>query len=259
VTTNNKNQTTADIERLIVRIVNLSLDIDAVENLLREKGKMPYDFEAILVTDSDGKQKTMRQFYDERSQAQLELQDKFLDHKTIPYVGADGADFILKIAASVLQDSDILEDRLQNDFDTRIEDMVKRYKDLSLFFVNEKPRQLVINRLREASDCYVSGFFQGCALLCRATLETALRQKLEEKGVNPNTRKTLGLLVEDATRFGIISKKDAELANRIKSVGDESAHDLKRVCSSEALESLTKTKLLLSSLFQETHFNRLKH
>lgn len=243
-------QTLGDIERLLLRIVQISVVIDAVENILREKGMMPYDLEKVTTTDSDGKEKTMSDLHQEHLQAQLDLKNKLLDYKTVPYVGEGNVDFILKVAASVLRDSDVLESRLRSDFDARIDDTVKRYRDLSLFFVNEKPRKLVITRLREALECYVYGFFQGCALLCRSTLETAVREKMEKRRLNPKKRKTLGPLLEDATKFGIISKKDEELANKIKSIGDESAHDFKRASSSEAFESLTKTKLLLNILYQ---------
>ena len=192
----------------------------------------------------------MSDLHQERLQAQVDLKDKLLDHKTVPYVGAGNEDFILKVAASVLRDADELESRLRSDFDARIDDMTKRYRDLSLFFVNEKPRQLVVNRLREALDCYVYGFFQGCAILCRSTLETALREKMEKQSLKPDRKKTLGPLLEDAMKFGIISNKDEELANKIKTIGDESVHDLRRCSSSEAFESLTKTKLLLNILYQ---------
>lgn len=243
------HQKSGDIEQLMLRIVNISMIIEAVENMLREKGMIPYDLETVTAT-VDGKETTMSDLHKERMRAQRNLEDKLLDHKTIPYVGADYADFITKVAASVLHDPDVLEDRLRTDFDGGIDDMVKRYRDLSLFFVNEKPRQLVINRLKEALECYVYGFFQGCALLCRSTLETAIREKIEEKlGQRLNQKKTLGPLLDDAMRFGIISKNDYELANKIKSIGDESAHDLKRVSVSEAFESLTKTKLLLNILY----------
>jgi hypothetical protein len=150
----NNHQKSGDIEQLMLRIVNISVIIETVENMLREKGKIPYDLETITAT-VDGKESTMSDLHKERMRAQRELQNKLLDYKTIPYVGADYADFITKVAASVLDDPDVLEDRLRTDLDGRIDAMVKRYKDLSLFFVNEKPRRLVINRLREALECYV--------------------------------------------------------------------------------------------------------
>ena len=44
-------QKSGDIERLLLRIVQISLVIDAVENILREKGMIPYDLEKVTATD----------------------------------------------------------------------------------------------------------------------------------------------------------------------------------------------------------------
>lgn len=246
---NGIHQKSGDIEQLMLRIINISMIIETVENKLRERGEIPYDLETVITVS--GKETSMSNLHKERMQAQRELENKLLDHKTVPYVGVAYADFITKVAASILDDPNILEDRLRTDLDSKINDMLKRYRELSFFFVNEKPRPLVINRLKEALECYVYGFFQGCALLCRSTLETALKETIEKKlKYSLNQKKTLGSLIDDAMKLGIISNADYGLANKIKSTGDDSAHDLKRVSASEAFESLTKTKLLLNILYK---------
>lgn len=242
-----------NVVQLMVTIINISSKIEAVENLLKEKDKMPYDLEGISVTTSDenDSEKTMGDLHRQRLGLQQELQDRLMTHKMEPYIGSDHEELITKIAASILDNPDILESQLRTEFDAKIDDMLKRYRELSFFFVKEKPRKLVINRLKEALECYVYGFFQGCAILCRSTLETALREKIKEKlGQAPSKRKTLGPLLDDAIKFGIISIKDYKLTNKVKSIGDESVHDSRRCSSSEAFESLTKTKLLLNILYQ---------
>ena len=70
---------------------------------------------------------------------------------------------------------------LYNGFESKINDMVERYKNLNIFFLKDKPQELVLNRLKEAFECYVHGYFQGCAVLCRAVLETAIKEKLRPK------------------------------------------------------------------------------
>ena len=242
-----------NVEQLMVAIINISLEIEAVENLLKEKDKMPYDLEGITVSTSDenDSEKTMGDLHRQRLGLQQELQDRLMTHKMEPYIVSDHEEFITKIAASILDNPDVLESHLRTEFDAKIDDMLKRYRELSFFFVKEKPRKLVINRLKEALECYVYGFFQGCAILCRSSLETALREKIKEKLHRaPSKRKTLGPLLDDAMKFGIISIKDDKLANKVKSIGDESVHDSRRCSSSEAFESLTKTKLLLNILYQ---------
>jgi hypothetical protein len=242
-----------DIERLTVQIVNISQIIESVEKMLKEKGKIPYDLEGINVSTSNksGTEKTMGDLHRERNRMQKELENKLVNHKTVPYVVSDHEEFITKMAASVLDNPYVLETRLRTEFDSKVGDMLKRYRELSLFFVKKKPCRLVVNRLKEALECYVYGFFQGCAILCRSTLETALREKIKEKlGKEPNKRKSLGPIIDDAMKLGILSRKDEELANNVKSIGDDSVHDSRRCSSSEAFESLTKTKLLLNIFYR---------
>lgn len=240
-----------DIEQLIICIKNISEIIKAVEKLLKEKGMIPYDVEKITTDDLNGKEKSMGDMFKERKRMQVELENKLINHKSVPYVSSEHGDFITKIAASILDNTDILESHLRANFDAKIESMLKRYKELSFFYVKEKPRKLIINRLKEAIDCYVYGFFQGCAILCRSTLETSLREKIKEKiGPEQINRKTLRPLLDDAIRLGIISRRDDEIANKVKSIGNESVHDSKRCSSSEAFESLTNTKVLLGILYK---------
>ena len=240
-----------NVEQLMVAIFNIFLKIEAVENLLKEKDKMPYDLEGITVTTSEenDSEKTMGDLHRQRLGLQQELQDRLMTHKMEPYIGSDHEDFITKVAAAMLDNTDILEDRLRAEFEDKIDILVKRYKELNVFFVKQKPRKLVINRLKEALECYVHGYFQGCAILCRSALETAIKEKMKEKlGKEPD--KTLGKLLVDAKKLGIISKDDDLFADRVKAIGDDTVHDSSRCSSAEAHESLTKTKFLLNRLYQ---------
>jgi len=62
--------------------------------------------------------------------------------------------------------------------------------------------------------------------------------------------KTLGKLLVDAKKLGIISKDDDLFADRVKAIGDDTVHDSSRCSSAEAYESLTKTKFLLNRLYR---------
>ena len=95
-------------------------------------------------------------------------------------LGTTQEDFISNVAASWLDNSDLLENQLIKEINSRINEMVRRYRDLNIFFVKQKPRSLVLKRLREALQCYIYGFFQGCAILCRSTLEKALGERINK-------------------------------------------------------------------------------
>lgn len=240
-----------NVKQLMVAIFNISLKIEAVENLLKEKDKMPYDLEGITVTTSEenDSEKTMGDLHRQRLGLQQELQDRLMTHKMEPYIGSDHEDLIAKVAAAMLNNTDIIEDRLRGEFEDEIDSLIKRYGELNMFFVKQKPRKLVINRLKEALECYVHGFFQGCAILCRSTLETAIKEKMKEKlGKEPD--KTLGKLLVEAKKLGIISKDDDLFTDRVKAIGDDTVHDSSRCSSAEAYESLAKTKFLLNRLYQ---------
>lgn len=241
-----------NLEQLIVSIVNISIKIEAVEKMLKEKGMIPYDPESITVATSDeGCEKSLGDLHREHLRLQMELRDKLLSHKMEPHISlsSDYEDFITKIAASLIDNTDVLENQLRNEFEDKIDNMVKRYKELGVFFVKRKPRGLVISRLKEALECYVDGYFQGCAILCRSAVETAIKQKFKEKlGKEPN--KTLGKLLADAKKFKIVPEEDIDLADKVKTIGDNSVHDSYRCSSTEAFEALTKTKVLLNRLYQ---------
>jgi hypothetical protein len=242
-----------NVEQLMLAIINISIEIETIEKLLKENHNIPYDLDEIVVTNDDenDKGKTMGDLHRQRIGMQQQLQDRLLTHKIEPYIGSDHEGLISKVAAAMLNSSDFLEDRLRTEFEDRIDKMVKRYKELNVFFVKQKPRNLVLNRLREALECYVHGYFQGCAVLCRSTLETALREKLKEKlGREPGISKTLGPLLDEAMKLGIISGDGVELGGKIKTIGDETAHEPKRCSPSEAFQSLSNTKLLLNILYE---------
>jgi hypothetical protein len=235
-----------NVEQLMVAIVNLSLEIKAVEGLLKENRGIPYDLE-----DVNAGGRTMGDLHKQRLAMQLELRERLISHKMKPYIGASREDLISKVAAAVLDSSDILEDRLRREFENKADEMVSRYRDLGIFFVKQKPRPLVLNRLREALQCYVHGFFQGCAILCRSTLETALRERIKkELDQEPRQGITLGPLLCFALKKRIISKDDHDRADKVKTSGDEAVHNHKRCSASEAFQSLNNTKLLLNIWYQ---------
>ncbi len=178
-----------------------------------------------------------------------ELTKRLLAYKTRPYIGMDKLEgIIVSTAASLLHDSHILEERLRTQFKKNLDGIVKRYKKLPMFFVEEKPSKSVLNRLREAINCYTQGYYQSCAIMCRAVLETAIRGKIKNK-TGTVRDVTLGKLLGDAKRFGFMTEEDYKMGLEVKDIGDAAVHDAKRCSTEEAYKSLEKTKVLLNKLF----------
>jgi len=238
-----------NIEQVMVEIINTSQTIAALENLLKEKNQQIYDLEGITVSDENDIEMTMGDLHRKRRRLLQELQGRLSAHKLQPYVGSDYEDIIAKIAAAMLDDADMLENQLRREFEDKVGSLIKRYGELNIFFLKQKPRNLVLKRLKEALECYVHGFFQGCAILCRSTVEVAIKEKINKKiGKKPD--KTLGRLFDDAKKLRIMQDEDIALAERVKSIGDNTVHESSRCSSEQAYESLTKTKILLNRLYR---------
>lgn len=234
-----------NVDQLLLAIMCLKIEIIQVEEFLKERKMIPYGVEDISVGG-----RTMGDLQRQHLAMQHQLTDILLDHKMEPCAGSNDEDLIAKVAASLLNSPDILEDRLRKEFEKQIGESVKRYSELTIFFSQNKPSPLVLSRLREALQCYVHGFFQGCAILCRSTVETALRERIKHLNSQEKSRITLGPLLGAALKNGIISKADYDLAETVKKCGDESVHDYKKCSPSEAFESLNNTKILLNSWYQ---------
>jgi len=187
----------------------------------------------------------------QRSEMQQELTKKLLTHKIEPFIGKDETNILTNLAASILDDTDILEERLRTQFDNNIDNMVKRYRELRFLIFEEKPPKLIINRLKEAIKCYIQGYYQSCAIMCRAVLETAIKERFKSK-LTKIEDATLGALLEPARKFKILTNEEIQLAERIKDIGNTAAHDFKKCTSEESYESLDKTKILLNKLYRKT-------
>jgi hypothetical protein len=186
----------------------------------------------------------------ERSEIQQQLRKKLLTHKVEPYIGSDERDFKTNLAASFSGDTDILKMRLRAEFEHRLEHVLKRYSKLGFLYLEERPSKLVVARLKEAIKCYIQGYFQSCAIMSRAVLETVIKEGLESKGVKMH-RATLGELLEPARRLKILTDEEIRLAKDVKDIGDTAAHDSQRCTSHKAFEALNNTKVLLNKLFKK--------
>jgi len=165
----------------------------------------------------------------------------FLDDKALD---------IANVAASLLDDTDFLEERLRTEFENKIDNTVERYRKLGFLYLEEKPRSLVIDRLKEAIKCYIQGFYQSCAIMCRAVLETAIKQKIkDEYGTVGDV--SLGILLDKAKSYKVITEEDFKLGWQVKEIGDNTVHKSRRCSPEKSYEALIKTKNLLNRLYKK--------
>lgn len=236
-------ETTA-LEQIMFEAYKASRLIEFVMEKLRESGTMLFDPEEVSVNDQ-----SMGDLMRRRNKLFQKVENKLLDHKLHPVIDPGHRELIIRVAGELLHDTDTLENRLRKEFENNINDFVQRYKDLNIFFLNAKPRKLVLNRLKEAFECYVHGYFQGCAVLCRTVLETAIKEKLRPK-VEKIPKIPMGPLLKMALKLNIVSKDEYEKGLKVKTVGDNSIHSSTRCSAKEAFESLCNTKFLLSEIYE---------
>jgi hypothetical protein len=90
-----------------------------------------------------------------------------------------------------------------------------------------------------------------CCVLCRAVVETALKEALERhtgQRVSFDYR-TLGPLIDDAERLRVLSSGILKECRTVKELGDAAAHDERPLTLDEAHIALMAAQKVLKSVF----------
>lgn len=103
----------------------------------------------------------------------------------------------------------------------------------------------------EASKCYIYGFFLAAAIMCRASIEYALKKYLNliESEKEGNERFSMHYLInETIKRRGPFSLKDKKLVLIIHNSSSDCAHGRKQISSDECLEYINISKGIVGKL-----------
>lgn len=122
---------------------------------------------------------------------------------------------------------------------------VERFLELDEFWGTRPPSRRVASLLREATRCYVFGFWQASIALSRAAIEEALRERVV-KLTNQPTHK-LGQLIDMAQRVGLLDHDHIMMANAVKRFGDEVLHGTE-TWSGNAKEAVISARGVLEHL-----------
>lgn len=105
----------------------------------------------------------------------------------------------------------------------------RRQLDLVPFLTDV--RRPTLNRyLARVARCYVWDLRPELAVMCRAVLEEAFRQRMPEEELRraldrPGHRRiTLGLWIDEATATGVLDEEESAAARRIRDRGSDAAH-----------------------------------
>jgi hypothetical protein len=129
---------------------------------------------------------------------------------------------------------------------SHLPDMVERFSRLRPILVGRLPDRRVAIYLREATRCFVYGFFQGSVMLSRAALEAGLNRYVELK-LGSLPRMELKEIIEKAARFKLISGATADLAQSVRKLANQVLHS-KPASEALAFEALVAARGVLREL-----------
>ena len=127
--------------------------------------------------------------------------------------------------------------------------MVERTRKLSQLTLSEITDQQSFVYLREAANCYILGLPQAAIALARAAVEARLRTAVS-KTLGKSTVGDAGLhkIINDfAVRLQLLPPKGKELANKVRTAGDDVLHK-KPADSVSALEVLEAARAVILEL-----------
>lgn len=131
----------------------------------------------------------------------------------------------------------------------KIPHLKRRFLALTPVIVGTPPSNLEVKvYIREATRCYLYGFFQASVTLSRAALETALDDCLEQKlGTKPSAQ--LAQKIDQAARWKFISAAVCHRAHLVRKTANGVLHE-KQVSEAIALARLDDARSTLRELYR---------
>lgn len=132
---------------------------------------------------------------------------------------------------------------------TRIPEITDRFGKLSPILTRVAHRKEVNVYLREATQCYLYGFFQASTALFRTALETGLRDFcVHNLGSKPGVGVDLDDLITQAVRFHLLSQESGAMATRVRRIANRVVHD-EPIAEGQAFEVLVQTRRVLEEIY----------
>ncbi len=151
---------------------------------------------------------------------------------------------------------DALDQRFTEEMIEKLEKAVSRASGLQKFELERIPERRVQIYFEEAHRCYLYGFKVASAVMCRAILESALKETIDPKGeLRPKERGESHILkmINKAKIYGRLSDPLPEWAAEVKDAGDSAVHDVEafeRDYPAGRLEAiLCKARKVVESLY----------
>jgi hypothetical protein len=126
--------------------------------------------------------------------------------------------------------------------------MVDRFLRVSPVLAGVIPSVEVGTYLREATRCFIYGFFQASTALCRSALESGLDEHLKLK-LSAALNQNLYEKISAAARLKLISPQAAVLGDTVRKTANKALHGA-LVKSSLAFDTLVQTRGFVKELYE---------
>lgn len=147
----------------------------------------------------------------------------------------------------------VLNDFYTRDLLKKVEELVQRTMRLNALTPEITPEKNVALYLREATRCYVFGFWDSSVALSRASLEMALKNRLESRLAGLLSRKDddLNDLLDYARKVGLLDDDRWQKADNVRINGNMVLHGT-RANEGLAWDSLRHVRVVLSRLYSRS-------
>ena len=129
----------------------------------------------------------------------------------------------------------------------RIEPANEKFSKLTPILVRVTKNQEVNVYLREATQCYLFGFFQASTTLFRTALETGLKDCFDRK-LRSSPEINLYDLIGQAVQKGILDGAVAYMAHEVREAANKVIHE-EPITEGQAFDILVKTRKVLEELY----------
>jgi hypothetical protein len=153
-------------------------------------------------------------------------------------------------------DEDAIDAELTNELVEKLPEAVYRASRLPPMSLGQMPKEDVKHFFNEAHNCYLYGYNVACAVLCRAILESALKETCKRHSLAsiavPQSKSSFEKSVDRAIAGGYLKHVPKQWAIDVRDAGNDAIHNLptfKRRWEGKLDEILVKTRRALIDLF----------
>jgi hypothetical protein len=177
---------------------------------------------------------------------------------TIPEPGSD--DLLTWEAARLVADHEYFADNVLEglqiavayEYSTETAEKAKRCATLARLVIRGSPRDAVLRFLGRVSRCYILGLNPECLVMCRATLENAVKERFDKARIplpaTPAGKSAMAARIEDARHRAWLSDIAAADAWALWKRGSKIAHDDPALVA-DPLPSIEAAMRILAELY----------